>query len=31
LRLTPKSDGRQLEVRGFVGPFYRNQQWIRLE
>ena len=31
LRLTPKAGGQQLEVRGFVGPFYRNQQWIRLE
>lgn len=31
LRLTPKSGGAQLEVRGFVGPFYRNQQWLRLE
>lgn len=31
LRLTPKSGGRQLEVRGFVGPFYRNQHWIRIE
>ena len=31
LRLTPQSGGRQLEVRGFVGPFYRNQQWIRIE
>lgn len=31
LRLTPKSAGTQLEVRGFVGPLYRNQYWIRLE
>ncbi len=31
LRLTPQSGGAQLEVRGFVGPFYRNQHWIRLE
>lgn len=31
LRLTPKAGGQQLEVRGFVGPFYRNQYWIRLE
>lgn len=31
LRLTPKRGGAELEVRGFVGPFYRNQQWNRLE
>ena len=31
LRLTPQAGGTQLEVRGFVGPFYRNQYWIRLE
>ena len=31
LRLTPKSAGNQLEVRGFVGPLYRNQYWVRLE
>lgn len=31
VRLTPKNEGRALEVRGFVGPFYRNQNWIRLE
>jgi len=31
VRLTPKNDGRTLEVRGFLGPFYRNQYWIRTE
>lgn len=31
LRLTLTPGGTELEVRGFVGPFYRNQQWIRLE
>jgi len=31
VRLTPKNDGRTLEVRGFLGPFYRNQYWIRAE
>lgn len=31
LRLTPKNGGQVLEVRGFVGPFYRNQLWIRLQ
>ena len=31
VRLTPKDDGKRLEVRGFIGPFYRNQTWLRVE
>ena len=31
LRLKPLEGGRKLEVRGFIGPFYRNQTWIRVE
>lgn len=31
VRMTPKDGGKLLEVRGFIGPFYRNQQWIRIE
>ncbi|NRF71583.1 DUF2147 domain-containing protein [Aquincola sp. S2] len=31
LRLKPLDGGKSLEVRGYVGPFYRNQQWIRVE
>ena len=31
LRLKPEDDGKRLEVRGYVGPFYRNQHWIRVE
>jgi uncharacterized protein (DUF2147 family) len=31
VRLTPIEAGKQLEVRGFIGPFYRNQIWIRVE
>ena len=31
VRLTPTDAGKKLEVRGFVGPFYRNQIWIRVE
>jgi uncharacterized protein (DUF2147 family) len=31
VRMTPKDGGKLLEVRGFIGPFYRNQQWIRVE
>ncbi len=31
VRLTPKDGGKALEVRGFIGPFYRNQTWQRVE
>ncbi|MFO1266165.1 MAG: DUF2147 domain-containing protein [Rubrivivax sp.] len=31
VRLTPKDGGKTLEVRGFIGPFFRNQTWIRVE
>jgi uncharacterized protein (DUF2147 family) len=31
VRMTPKDDGKQLEVRGFIGPFFRNQTWTRVE
>jgi len=31
VRLTPKDGGKHLEVRGFIGPFYRNQTWLRVE
>jgi uncharacterized protein (DUF2147 family) len=31
LRLTPLDGGKKLEVRGYIGPFFRNQQWIRVE
>ncbi len=31
LRLKPLDGGKALEVRGFIGPFYRNQTWIRAE
>ena len=31
LRLKPLDEGRKLEVRGFIGPFYRNQTWQRVE
>ncbi len=31
VRMTPKDGGKLLEVRGFIGPFFRNQQWIRVE
>jgi uncharacterized protein (DUF2147 family) len=31
LRLRPVDGGAKLEVRGYVGPFYRNQLWVRVE
>jgi uncharacterized protein (DUF2147 family) len=31
VRLTPQDGGKLLEVRGFIGPFYRNQTWTRIE
>ncbi len=31
LRLTPKNGGKTLQVRGYIGPFYRNQTWLRVE
>ena len=31
LRLTPHEGGKKLEMRGYIGPFYRNQLWIRVE
>lgn len=31
VRITPKDGGKLLEVRGFIGPFFRNQQWVRVE
>ena len=31
LRLKPVDGGKTLEVRGYIGPFYRNQTWIRAE
>ena len=31
LRLKPLDGGKALEVRGYIGPFYRNQRWVRVE
>lgn len=31
VRLTPKDGGKSLEVRGYLGPFWRNQIWQRVE
>jgi uncharacterized protein (DUF2147 family) len=31
LRLKPEDGGKKLEVRGYLGPFFRNQHWLRVE
>ena len=31
VRLKPIDGGKTLEVRGYIGPFYRNQTWYRVE
>jgi uncharacterized protein (DUF2147 family) len=31
LRLKPLEGGKSMEVRGYIGPFFRNQTWIRVE
>jgi uncharacterized protein (DUF2147 family) len=31
LRMTPLEGGKQLQVRGYIGPFYRTQVWTRVE
>jgi len=31
VRLKPIEDGRKLEVRGYAGPFFRTQTWVRAE
>jgi uncharacterized protein (DUF2147 family) len=31
VRLKPLDGGRKLEVRGYIGPFFRNQHWERVE
>ena len=31
LRLKPVDGGKKLEMRGYIGPFYRTQVWHRVE
>ncbi|MGI4846937.1 MAG: DUF2147 domain-containing protein [Janthinobacterium lividum] len=31
VRLKPVDNGRKLEVRGYIGPFFRTQTWVRVE
>jgi uncharacterized protein (DUF2147 family) len=29
LRMTPVEGGAKLQIRGYLGPFYRTQVWVR--
>lgn len=31
VRLMPDDGGKRLLVRGYIGPFYRTQTWLRLQ
>ena len=31
LRMKPLDGGKTLEMRGYIGPFYENQIWLRVE
>jgi len=31
VRLKPLDGGKVLEVRGYLGPLFRNQHWLRVE
>ena len=31
LRLAPIEGGKRLQVRGYIGPFYRTQTWVRVQ
>ena len=31
VRLKPLDGGKRLEVRGYIGPFFRTQTWTRVE
>ena len=31
LKMTPLENGKKLQIRGYIGPFYRTQIWTRVE
>ena len=31
LRLAPIDGGQKLQVRGYIGPFFRTQTWVRVQ
>ena len=31
VKMFPKEGGQKLQVRGYIGPFYRTQTWLRAQ
>jgi len=31
VKMMPKEGGKKLLVRGYIGPFYRSQTWLRVQ
>ena len=31
VKLVPQEGGKKLQVRGYIGPFYRTQTWLRAQ
>jgi uncharacterized protein (DUF2147 family) len=31
VRLSPQDGGKTLQVRGYIGPFFRSQVWQRVQ
>jgi uncharacterized protein (DUF2147 family) len=31
LRMEPLEEGKKLQIRGYIGPFYRTQVWQRIQ
>ena len=31
VKMVPRDDGKKLQVRGYIGPFYRTQIWQRVQ
>lgn len=31
MTMTPIEGGKKIEMRGYIGPFYRTQTWIRIQ
>ncbi len=31
VRMVPQEGGKKLQVRGYIGPFYRTQTWLRAQ
>ena len=31
VKMVPQEGGKKLQVRGYIGPFYRTQTWLRVQ